>query len=129
MNELFRSWTRGTTFTLTMGRAQVAVLVALAATPPECSTHIGWNHRRLSHWVTGVNGLQDRGLLIYRDPKVLEKKLKRCPRYTEVFELTPAGQLVVGLLKESGVYNELANEFVASDKREGRLSHVNFHGA
>ena len=122
MNELFRAWTRGTTFTLNMGRAQVAVLCALHGTPDGVGFHIGWGHPRLSHWVTGTKGLEERGLVLWTEPTLLAKRLKRSPTMKEVFAITDAGQHVIELLKISGVYQELIADFIRVDKSNGRIS-------
>jgi hypothetical protein len=45
-NEAFREWTRGVSFTLSMGKTQVATLVAIHASQ-ELVGHIGARHKHV----------------------------------------------------------------------------------
>lgn len=109
VNQEFRNWTRGLSFALTMGRGQVATLVAVAESNERGVSMWASAHPRLRMFVISVHGLIERGLVNHNHSR-------RGPRYNEegmAFTLTEAGEHVVSLLKISGVYRDLAAEFEA----------------
>lgn len=99
VNQPFRNWTRGLQFSLTMGRGQVATLVAIHAGQGERGGgFIGSSHPRLKMFVVLGGCLIDRGLVSHDK---------------NGWHITEAGEHVVSLLKLSGVYQELETEFRA----------------
>lgn len=106
----FREWTRGTSFTLNMGKTQVATLVALHASQ-DLANRIGAAHRALRWFIPATRGLEERGLVVYH-PWLGQERPKT---YGKIFEVTTAGNLVVGLLQITGVYEELYADFLRSD--------------
>ena len=111
-NQQFRQWTRGTSFVLAMGKTQVAALVS-AHVSKDRKHYLGFGHKLLKNWVVAVNGLVDRGLLVFTDfGREHNKKTTG-----EIFRVTEAGEHVVALLQVSGIYQELVDEFNACDKR------------
>lgn len=138
IDQRFRQWTRGVSFTLAMGRGQVAALVALHASkglPSDLGLpHIGFNHPRLRQWVVSVHGLGDRGLVLHFDRQ--DERAKRPVRTFShpihrtdffssnepgrgVYQITEAGEAVVVLLKVGGIYQEILGEFTAHDEANG----------
>jgi len=112
VNEQFRAWTRGTSFTLQMGKTQVATLVAIAASR---EAFIGISHPMLRHYVTAMRGLEERGLV--RRPKGWTKdawreNLNKPTPLISHQEPTEAGELVIALLRCNGTYDELKREFL-----------------
>jgi len=120
-----RAWTRGTSFTLAMGKTQVAVLISLhhaqdwqaRKIPMDRSFYAGWRHPLMKNFVTAGNGLIQRGLVAHHGD-VPDKE--RGPLTRHIWEVTPAGQCVVDLLKMSGVYQEVLADLLEADEREAR---------
>lgn len=119
VNETFRQWTRGVSFVLSMGKTQVATLVAIH-TSQNMADHIGSHHKLLRNWVGAVSGLRDRGLVLHHAYETTEASIaaRAKKKFSAFYELTAAGEHVVGLLKEAGVYQELEGEFLESDRFE-----------
>lgn len=109
-NQAFRSWTRGTSFTINMGKTQVATLVAIGVSR---ENYVGILHPLLRHFVTAIRGLEERGLV--RRPRGYDQRsVLLNPRTLAAhFEPTEAGEHVLALLKCAGVYQELRGEFLA----------------
>lgn len=123
VNETFRQWTRGVSFTLSMGKTQVATLVALHYSQ-RLPNHIGERHRLLRNFVGAARGLEERGLLVYHPyhgPDELARRVAK-GQYRLFYEVTEAGQHVVALLQAAGVYQELVAEFLKLDRHEARRS-------
>lgn len=88
-NDMLRSHVTGIAFNLTLGKTHIAALVRLE--------EIGAGTRkdlRLGNFITGVNGLLTRGLVIHVNQSV--------------WQITPAGRLVLELLREAGIHQEYA---------------------
>jgi len=129
VNEAFRAWTRGVSFTLTMGKSQVALLVAM-----HYSIKSNWwvsdSHPALAHAYVGARGLIDRGLAkaadhyscrsrgtCYEHNRVVCRLCTPIDKIKDTWSITEAGEYVVSLLKISGVYQELVKEFLKHDNR------------
>lgn len=123
VNETFRQWTRGVSFTLTMGKTQVATLVALHYSQ-RLPNHIGERHKLLRNFVGAAKGLEERGLLVYHPWHSVEEHAKRRAKgeYRLYYEVTVAGEHVCALLQAAGVYQELVAEFLKLDRRDARAS-------
>lgn len=121
-------------FHLTLGKTHIAALVYLdamlrqnqASLDPQTGAlnNDTVNRPSFAPWnqfATGFRGLEDRGLArhiedLEREPG--ENVLAMRP--TRIWEITPAGRLVIGLLSEAGIYQEYAAAFPAV--REGSAS-------
>lgn len=112
VNQALREWTRGTSFTLAMGRTQVATLVALHASQNRAHL-VGRDHRLLRLFVQAARALGERGLVRHhpwQDQQEFQRRVL-VGRFRLFFEVTRAGELVVQLLREAGIYQELLAEF------------------
>ena len=126
VNEPLRAHVTRVGFDLSLGRTHVAALVWIDITikldrggpwsrPAERHPRRNYQHH-LGHahanFKGGMHGLQDRGLVVWTDPRTI--KLPRgMQNFSElparrIWRITPAGRLVIGLLKESGLYEEYA---------------------
>ena len=114
-NQAFRAWTRGTSFTMNMGKTQVITLAAIAVSRER---YVGLLHPMLRNFVVAIRGLEDRGLV--RRPKSYNKERSAMAAQTiaRVFEPTEAGDHVLALLKCSGVYDELRGEILAYEPNQ-----------
>ena len=125
VNGELRAWTRGVSFTLAMGKRQVVNLICLHlnADVPRRATVGDW-HRDIRHFVTAAHCLEERGLVrchVWHDER-LRKSAKDSDPTRTMYEVTEAGEHVIALLKLSGIYDEVAAELVAADKRKLRLA-------
>lgn len=128
INTELRHWARGVSFTIAMGRRQVYTLVSLHISAERkwgIGNHnfIGDRHKSMRSFVTSTNCLVDRGLVI---PHVwLDKKLikdKKDLTVGNLWQLSRAGELVIELLKEAGVYEEVKTELEDSEKLDLRIA-------
>lgn len=115
MNELLRRHVTDVGFLLTLRKTHIAALIFLN----ESIEHGEWiSHSHeirgpLSLFVPAARGLIDRGLVVHRDAP---KRRPRNPHRLRAWEkqhgfawrwqITAAGKLVVGLLREAGLYSE-----------------------
>jgi hypothetical protein len=120
MNEDFRQAVTQTAFCLLLTKHQVATLVYLnELLERELSLGFGTMDRQhrfevTSDWglsasrrlVGSARGLQDRGLLTHRSPTSPRAMYRPASEY---YSITAAGELVVGLLREAGIYTEVAS--------------------
>lgn len=120
VNSALRQWTRGISFTLAMGKTQVTTLVAVHLSRESSDLIGGSRHRGLRCFITGVRGLQERGLVIHY-PLTNASDRSRRTKYSQYFAVTPAGQLVVELLSLTGVYQELAAELIEAEQSTHRV--------
>lgn len=128
-----------TGFDLSLGKTHIAALVWLEELRRHKweSTNFrrpskGSMGRAFNNFVSGMRGLQDRGLVEHhydrdralafgrtnptrrREDGVLQ--IKHDPK---TWKITKAGKLVIGLLKESGLYDEYADQIRPEDERKG----------
>lgn len=120
VNEEFREWTRGTSFTLCMGKTQVATLVSIHASK-DVWFRVGQGHKLLNCFVTAADGLIKRGLVLHFD-WVSQEQLRKRTKFSEFYKVTDAGEHVVALLQLSGIYQELLKEFERFDSHTSRLA-------
>lgn len=130
-NEILREYVTRTAFNLSLGSCHIASLVYF-----EELRKVGWdtsmlvNHgspknkiqRAFGHLVTGDRGLVERGLITRKhDVGLIHKTVDGVEHLlwpTGAVKFTKAGKLVIGLLKESGLYEEYARE-LRLDSRTG----------
>lgn len=125
-NAALRQWARGISFTIAMGRCQVFTLVSLHLSADRnhgTQTLVGSMHRHMRSFVVSAGCLVDRGLVIahvWQDERVRRDAGRR--KTGELWQLSRAGELVVELLKEAGIYDEVRAELEAADKPRMRLA-------
>lgn len=123
LNYSLRDHVTRTGFDLSLGKTHIAALVyidqVLKINRPSLDPKTDQMHsldtprrRPWNHFATGVHGLEERGLVVHiaelrRKPG--ENVLHMTPR--RIWRITPAGRLVIGLLKEAGIYQEYASVF------------------
>lgn len=123
INSALRMWTRGTSFTLAMGKTQVTTLIALHVS---ASDYIGWCHPMLNHYVTSYRGLQQRGLIV--DNPNIKKYKDMTPeefdnvKFGQRILITEAGKLVIELFKITGIYDEIKKELLSYEIDERPLN-------
>lgn len=123
-NDALRQWARGVSFTIAMGRRQVYQLVQLHISADRqqiTQGMIGHYHRHTRNFITSMNCLLDRGLIVVPvwNPK---KRESLGPLVKDHWHLTRAGELVIELLKEAGIYEEVKAELEASDTQRLRIA-------
>jgi len=122
VNTELRQWARGVSFTIAMGRRQVYTLISL-----HLSANREWNfvspglvgsrHRQMCSFVTSGHCLVDRGLVlahVWSNKQLTKTGSSRI--VSDLWQLTRAGELVIELLKESGIYEEVRTDLEAADK-------------
>lgn len=124
-NTALRQWARGVSFTIAMGRRQVFTLVCLhlSAERPMSMGLLGGRHRHMSNLITSAHCLDERGLLIphvWRSEQIRREAATH--KYGDLWQLTRAGELVIELLKEAGIYAEVQGELEASDRLRLRMA-------
>lgn len=116
VNEALRAHVTRVGFDLSLGKTHIATLVWIdlrlktnVPTDPRFYPRAGRTHPVFRHHATGAHGLIDRGLVV----NIAEQRRKpgeafgnMTPR--RVWRITPAGRLVINLLKEAGIYQEYA---------------------
>jgi hypothetical protein len=135
-NTALRQWARGISFTIAMGRRQVFTLVSmhLSSEFPHMRPEVGDRHRHMRHFVSVMHTLIDNGLAIApiwefanvgKGTDRLAKRLRTEPAKLtrgDCYRLTRAGELVVELLKEAGIYDEVRAELEAADQPRMRIA-------
>ncbi len=111
-NDMLRSHVTGTAFHLTLGKTHIAALVhleeALAAdlTIREQSTRPRPATPFLGNFSSGASGLIARGLVTHA---YVQSGVDISDRaFSTFWQITPAGRLVLALLREAGVWQEYA---------------------
>lgn len=103
-NHLLRDHVTRVGFDLSLGFTHIEALVRVAEahrTKRDIAVH-------MRYWIAAVRGCIDRGLVTHKyagGGKPLHHHYK----------LTPAGQLVIGLLREAGLYDEYARPAIGAD--------------
>jgi hypothetical protein len=128
-NDALRQWARGISFTIAMGRRQVYTLIALhlSQDKPSEGMMFGDRHRHLAHFVTSMHCLVDRGLVVahvWHDETLRRKSHARGAgvTYGQLYRVTRAGELIVELLREAGIYEEVRAELEAADRPRVRIA-------
>lgn len=112
VNNLLRSHVTGAAFHLTLGKTHIAALVHLeeklaadltaneyVKQPREKTPHLG-------NFTTGAAGLVARGLVAHTYPTSGAHWADE--RFSAYWQITPAGRLVLQLLREAGIWQEYA---------------------
>lgn len=109
MNELLHAHVTRVGFDLTLGHTHVAALVAL---DQRLRFRSGFRRNPSGvkdSWSAAISGLIHRGLVEHdRDKKRTITDLSDPRAWRETWRITPAGKLVIGLLKEAGLYEKYA---------------------
>lgn len=123
MNLLLRRHLTRIGFNLTLGKTHIAALVFIDATL-RVGADVDWrdegrlkashpltqldtsvrHERDFNMFVPGCRGLQSRGLVIHHQPP---KPPASCTM-GDIWQVTPAGEAVIVLLKESGIWDDYA---------------------
>lgn len=115
VNELLREHVLSTGFHLTLTKTQIAAIVELDAS----IAREAWiRHSEVSptwrafhaSWVSAVSGLERRGLVrhvYHQHAAEYEGRALEMP-VSKAWQITEAGRLVIGLLKEAGIYQHYA---------------------
>ena len=120
-NEMLRAHVTGTAFALTLGKTHIAALVHLEEYLAADLT--GWERAKqprpttphLGNFTTGASGLITRGLVTHTYP-ASDKHWANLP-FSASWHITPAGRLVLALLKECGIWQEYATNPAAAESR------------
>lgn len=120
VNELLREHVLRTGFSLTLAKTQIAALVELhAAISRETWFRTGelsptWRAFHAS-WVSGVSGLERRGLVrhVYHQNAAEYAGRPMEMPVSKSWQFTRAGELVIELLKEAGIYQHYATAMPA----------------
>lgn len=112
VNELLREHVLRTGFSLVLTKTQIAAMVQLDTALDRnqwvrrSETSVTWQAFH-GLFITGIKGLENRGLIrhIYHEnkhkyPGVLALSMP----VSEAYEITEAGRLTIGLLREAGIY-------------------------
>lgn len=127
-NEQLRDYVTRVGFNLTLGRTQIAALVMLDRMLKE-NRHIYVGGRKagaFAHFVPGTWGLLSRGLVTHTDPEPMRQYKNgnvRGRSLRRVWSITKAGRLVIGLLKESGLYDDYAGALSDAERAKARASY------
>lgn len=105
MNQALREHVTRVGFNLTLGKTHIAALVLINeywARDIEYHAHgAPW-----SSWITGVGGLQTRGLAWHQFHDTRGIPADKRPLPSEYYGITTAGQYVIGLLAEAGIWQD-----------------------
>lgn len=119
MNERLRQHVTRVGFDLTLGKTHIAALVYL----DYCIRHRVYlrtaSHTPFQWFATGARGLEERGLLVHHyEPR--EQRPKNAKDHLgRHYTITPAGKLVIGLLKEAGIWQEYEATLPIETAHEG----------
>lgn len=109
VNQAFRAYVTGSAFRLDLGKTLIEALVhidwvlRLEAAGGHRLDPVTWV-RSPSMFATGAPGLERRGLIWHRyDGSRTDKR-----PFSDFYGVTPAGKLVIALLKEAGIWDEYA---------------------
>jgi hypothetical protein len=115
-NQRLRDYVTRVGFDLTLARSQIAALVLLDVSI-KTKRHPGRVYgplaRSYNFFASGVHALEDKGLVIHHYNEAVSNKALKIGYRGDTglgphFTITKAGRLVIGLLKESGLYDEYA---------------------
>lgn len=114
MNEALRKHVTAVGFQLTLTRRQIASLTWLALN--QSATHYP---RHLGDWVMPVRGLGSRGLVQHFWPPIGYTGLPEAFNASShdypvsaFYQITPAGHMVLALLREAGLFDESLREII-----------------
>lgn len=123
-NDMLRAHVTGTAFVLTLGKTHIAALVHLeevlaweeangAASRRDMKLH---RHPALGNFVPAASGLITRGLVTHHETDT-PGVLRNDKAFVDMWQITKAGQLVLELLKECGIWQEYATNPAAAESR------------
>lgn len=99
-NETLRQHVTGTAFLLSLGKTHITALVVL----DHGIRNKTGGPTNYSHFITGVHGLKDRGLIEHHHVDMRGRRAK--DHIGRHYTITKAGRLVRDLLKEAGLWQE-----------------------
>jgi hypothetical protein len=111
-NDMLRAHVTGTAFSLTLGKTHIAALAHLAEVLAyeeihgPCKRHELPRNPHLGNFTTGATGLLVRGLVTHTPPPP-RTRMDDKP-FGQFWQITDAGRLVIGLLREAGIWQEYA---------------------
>lgn len=105
-NHALRSHVTRVGFDLSLGKTHVAALIMLDLAIAAKGS-VDSRHPMLRNWITAMHGLCARGLMVH-DTKFDRRGHPR-PGLHHHYKITKAGRMVIGLLKEAGIYQEHAD--------------------
>lgn len=113
-NDLLRSHVTGAAFHLTLGKTHIAALVHLEERL--ASDLNAWEHIKrprsttphLGNFTSGASGLIARGLVTHTYPASNAHWADE--PFSTFWQITPAGRLVLELLREAGIWDEYATQ-------------------
>lgn len=126
INPALRQWTRGVSFTLAMGKTQVAVLVSAHLSQGRKYPPVGHSHKLVRQFITAMEGLEARGLITphiwiaNRSENRRTRDALMSDTFGKQWQVSEAGEHVIALLKMSGIYDEVRAELEAADATERR---------
>jgi len=137
INQQFRTWTRGTSFTLAMGKTQVMQIIAIDVS--KRFGGIGYGHPLLNRYdIVALRSLENRGLvqdhpnyINWEDltPEERRERMAKINFLHDRYVLTKAGELTIELLKQAGVYQDLKEELMSYEMSEsGSYYHFSLGG-
>lgn len=133
INQALRAHVTSAQFALVLGSTHIAALVQIDyhlrrnvsidedlksntiedRDSPEKRNKDGQHYRAFRHNATGVNGLIRRGL-VHHSPPSGESGHWSKTKPEAIWEITDAGRLVIGLLRESGLWEDFGGSGAAS---------------
>lgn len=124
VNEALRGHVTRVGFNLTLTVGQISALIALDEAirrklrgVPDAQTNTPWSYAINSNWVTGMHGLERRGLVNhhYDERYSYKGKLHHLDHIGRHYKITKAGKLVIEILKEAGIYEEILPTLIFKD--------------
>jgi hypothetical protein len=141
VNEAFRSHVTSTTFVLTLGASHIAALAHVAhelkrnrsieedlknkTIDRRAKPRSGPLRRAFAHSATGMNGLVSRGLVIHHHLREEDRQPGKWTGHlkpTDIWTITRAGELVIELLTEAGIWQEFADVLPPLDAFESEAA-------
>ena len=115
VNEALRAHVTSAKFVLTLGGSHIAALVwidwntrhgpSMSAEPGAVTQHHKPAHGPWRFIVPGCNGIIDRGLAVHHPFRNSGSGIDERP-FGQAWQITPAGQAVITLLREAGIWDE-----------------------
>ena len=115
-NVTLRDYVQRSAFDLNLGRTHVAALVYLDLCIQNDPRHVNVPDGRsvYSNFIDGSRGLERRGLVVHHWTR--DKRTGYSAKGTKAhYTITRAGQLVIELLKEAGLYDEFRAPLVVAE--------------
>lgn len=113
INAALRDHVTGAAFTLTLRKTHISTLAYIdwrLTYDTTIDEFVKYDYVTVPHFISGTEGLIRRGLLLHFDPYPPRTNTSHA-RFSEFYQITDAGRLVIGLLKEAGLWQEHAAAF------------------